>query len=96
MARAQLYFIPPSWNSQCFVEFWPRLKTNDMRTLYSRSSALGLLSGVSRIGAIMGNVVFGQLVDSHCAVPVLLVSALLLTGGLAALRLPHTRQTALT
>ncbi|XP_061077207.1 synaptic vesicle glycoprotein 2C [Conger conger] len=61
-----------------------------------RSTALGLLTGVSRVGAIMGNMVFGQLVDSHCAVPILLVSALLLTGGLTALRLPHTRQTALT
>ncbi|KAJ8249296.1 hypothetical protein GJAV_G00233280 [Gymnothorax javanicus] len=61
-----------------------------------RSSALGFFAGVSRIGAIMGNLVFGQLVDSHCAVPVLLVSALLLTGGLTAVRLPHTKQTALT
>ncbi len=29
----------------------------------------------------MGNVVFGQLVDSNCAVPLLMVSALLLAGG---------------
>lgn len=61
-----------------------------------RSSALGIFAGISRIGAILGNLVFGQLVDSHCAVPVLLVSALLLTGGLTAVRLPRTRQTALT
>ncbi|XP_067091198.1 synaptic vesicle glycoprotein 2C isoform X1 [Osmerus mordax] len=61
-----------------------------------RSSALGFFTGVGRIAAIMGNVVFGQLVDTNCAVPVLLVSALLLVGGIAALRLPRTRQAELT
>eukprot|EP00064_Thunnus_orientalis_P016748 superscaffoldBa00003389_g16819 len=61
-----------------------------------RSSALGFFTGVGRVAAIMGNVVFGNLVDTNCAVPVLLVSALLLTGGLVALLLPQTRQTELT
>uniref|UniRef100_A0A8C6WWR7 Synaptic vesicle glycoprotein 2 n=2 Tax=Neogobius melanostomus TaxID=47308 RepID=A0A8C6WWR7_9GOBI len=60
-----------------------------------RSSALGFFTGVGRIAAIMANVVFGQLVDTNCAVPVLLVSGLLLVGGLAALLLPQTKQTAL-
>lgn len=61
-----------------------------------RSSALGFFTGVGRVAAIMGNVVFGKLVDTNCAVPVLMVSALLLTGGLVALLLPQTRQTELT
>ncbi|KAM3870136.1 synaptic vesicle glycoprotein 2C [Diretmus argenteus] len=61
-----------------------------------RSSALGFFTGVGRVAAIMGNVVFGNLVDTNCAVPVLLVSALLLTGGLVALLIPQTRQTELT
>lgn len=61
-----------------------------------RSSALGFFTGVGRVGAIMGNLVFGRLVDANCAVPVLLVSALLLTGGLVGLLLPQTRQTELT
>ncbi|XP_055078234.1 synaptic vesicle glycoprotein 2B isoform X2 [Periophthalmus magnuspinnatus] len=61
-----------------------------------RSSALGFFTGVGRVAAIMGNVVFGRLLDSHCAVPVLLVSGLLLTGGLIALLLPQTKQTELT
>uniref|UniRef100_W5L4P5 Synaptic vesicle glycoprotein 2 n=1 Tax=Astyanax mexicanus TaxID=7994 RepID=W5L4P5_ASTMX len=60
------------------------------------SSALGFFTGVGRVAAIMGNVVFGQLVDSNCAVPILLVSVLLLAGGLAALRLPGTKQMDLT
>ncbi|AWP08048.1 putative synaptic vesicle glycoprotein 2B-like isoform 2 [Scophthalmus maximus] len=61
-----------------------------------RSSALGFFAGIGRVAAIMGNVVFGKLVDTNCAVPVLLVSALLLTGGLVALKLPQSRQTELT
>lgn len=60
-----------------------------------RSSALGFFTGVGRIAAISGNVVFGRLVDSNCAVPVLLVSGLLLSGGLVALVLPQTKQTEL-
>ncbi|XP_024136534.1 synaptic vesicle glycoprotein 2B [Oryzias melastigma] len=61
-----------------------------------RSSALGFFTGVGRVAAIMGNIAFGKLVDSNCAIPVLLVSALLLTGGLVALLLPQTKQTELT
>uniref|UniRef100_A0A3B4VRS6 Synaptic vesicle glycoprotein 2 n=1 Tax=Seriola dumerili TaxID=41447 RepID=A0A3B4VRS6_SERDU len=60
------------------------------------SSALGFFTGVGRVAAIMGNVVFGKLVDTNCAVPVLMVSALLLTGGLVALLLPQTKHTELT
>ncbi|KAM6926785.1 synaptic vesicle glycoprotein 2C [Lycodopsis pacificus] len=61
-----------------------------------RSSALGFFTGVGRVAAIMGNMAFGRLMDTNCAVPVLLVSFLLLTGGLVALVLPQTRQTELT
>ncbi|XP_042352794.1 synaptic vesicle glycoprotein 2B [Plectropomus leopardus] len=61
-----------------------------------RSSALGFFTGVGRVAAITGNIAFGKLVDTNCAVPILLVSALLLTGGLVALLLPQTRQTELT
>ncbi|CAL8359050.1 unnamed protein product [Lota lota] len=61
-----------------------------------RSSALGFFTGVGRIAAIMGNVVFGSLVDSNCSFPILLVSALLMAGGLVALLLPQTKQTELS
>ncbi|XP_011605726.1 synaptic vesicle glycoprotein 2C [Takifugu rubripes] len=61
-----------------------------------RSSALGFFTGVGRVAAVTANIVFGKLVDTNCAVPVLMVSALLLTGGLVALLLPQTKQTELT
>ncbi|KAG7230874.1 hypothetical protein INR49_024901 [Caranx melampygus] len=78
-----------AWNSLDVLgtEFYPT---------QLRSSALGFFTGIGRVAAIMGNVVFGKLVDTSCAVPVLMVSALLLTGGLVALLLPQTRQTELT
>ncbi|KAM9814591.1 synaptic vesicle glycoprotein 2C isoform 1-T1 [Syngnathus typhle] len=61
-----------------------------------RSSALGFFTGAGRVAAIMGNVVFGNMLDSACAVPILLVSAMLLTGGLTAFFLPRTKQMELT
>lgn len=48
------------------------------------------------MAAITGNIVFGKLVDANCIVPILMVSALLLIGGLVAFLLPQTRQTELT
>lgn len=73
--------------------FW-RMRLDDLVFLF-RSSALGFFTGVGRVAAIIANIVFGKLVDTNCAVPVLLVSALLLTGGLVALLLPQTKQTEL-
>lgn len=55
-----------------------------------RSTAFGLQSGVGRIAAILGNVSFGVLVDVHCAVPMIMVAALLTAGGLSAIKLPNT------
>lgn len=73
--------------------WWIRL---DGLVFLFRSSALGFFTGVGRVAAIAANIVFGKLVDTNCAVPVLLVSFLLLTGGLVALLLPQTKQTELT
>lgn len=81
------------WSS---VHSWDAHKSSSARSFSLRSSALGFFTAVARVAAIMGNVVFGKLVDTNCAVPVLLVSSLLLTGGLVALLLPQTRQTQLT
>uniref|UniRef100_W5NCW7 Synaptic vesicle glycoprotein 2 n=1 Tax=Lepisosteus oculatus TaxID=7918 RepID=W5NCW7_LEPOC len=61
-----------------------------------RSSALGFFTGVGRVAAILGNLVFGQLLDTSCAIPILLVAALLFSGGLSAILLPRTLQTELT
>ncbi|XP_019617403.1 PREDICTED: synaptic vesicle glycoprotein 2C-like [Branchiostoma belcheri] len=60
-----------------------------------RSTAMGIQTGMGRIAAILGNVVFGLLVDTHCAIPLLMVASLLVIGGLAAIKLPNTKGTEL-
>ncbi len=49
----------------------------------------------ARLGAILGNVAFGYLVEANCVVPILSVAALLVAGGLAGLLLPNTTGKAL-
>ncbi|KAK6178546.1 hypothetical protein SNE40_013313 [Patella caerulea] len=55
-----------------------------------RSTAMGIQQALARVGAILGNIIFGELVDVHCAIPMLLVAALLAFGGLVSIRLPNT------
>ncbi|KAK3580500.1 hypothetical protein CHS0354_001097 [Potamilus streckersoni] len=57
-----------------------------------RSTAFGVMTGIARIAAILGNVVFGQLVDIHCSIPIIMVSILLAFGGLCSVKLPNTVQ----
>ena len=42
-----------------------------------RSTAMAATLVAARLGAITGNLVFGYLVESHCATPILMVAALL-------------------
>ena len=44
---------------------------------------------VGRIAAVLGNTMFGQLVDTNCAVPMMMVAVLLGGGGLSAIKLPN-------
>ncbi|OWF42994.1 synaptic vesicle glycoprotein 2C-like [Mizuhopecten yessoensis] len=58
-----------------------------------RSTAMGVSSAANRIGAILGNLAFGELVDIHCSVPMIMVAVLLVLGGLTSLKLPNTTKT---
>lgn len=60
-----------------------------------RSTAMAVTLCVARLGAILGNVVFGYFIEVSCAIPILLVAALLLSGGLLGIKLPNTTNTAL-
>jgi len=60
-----------------------------------RSTAMAVILAAARVGAIMGNVVFGYLVETNCAIPIISVAALLVLGGLAGLLLPNTTRTPL-
>jgi len=60
-----------------------------------RSTAIAVTIAAARIGAILGTTVFGQLLYINCAVPLLLVAALLVGGGLLSCLLPNTTGTSL-
>jgi hypothetical protein len=51
--------------------------------------AYGMFAALGRIGAITGNFVFGFFLDSNPAIPFLVVTASLLSGGAATLWLPQ-------
>ena len=55
-----------------------------------RSTAIGLQLGLGRVAAVVANLIFGQLIAVNCAVPILLVAACMVVGGLCSLRLPST------
>lgn len=60
-----------------------------------RSTAMAVTLVSARMGAILGNLVFGYLVESHCSIPILTVAGLLIAGGLMGLLLPNTTGKAL-
>ena len=45
--------------------------------------------GVGRIGAILGNITFGYLMDVDRAIPILIVASLLAVAAVAAIFLPQ-------
>jgi len=55
-----------------------------------RSTAMAVTLVSARLGAIVGSLVFGYLVESHCATPILMVAGLLFGGGMLGLLLPNT------
>ncbi|NXA47289.1 SV2B protein, partial [Nothocercus julius] len=56
-----------------------------------RATAFGILNGLCKFGAILGNSIFASFVGITKVVPILLASSALVGGGLIALRLPETR-----
>ncbi|XP_025067753.1 synaptic vesicle glycoprotein 2B isoform X2 [Alligator sinensis] len=57
-----------------------------------RATAFGILNGLCKFGAILGNSIFASFVGITEVVPILLASSALVGGGLLALRLPETRE----
>lgn len=54
----------------------------------ARSTAFGVHSGIGRIGAILGNVMFGHLLDVSKAIPILIVASFLAIGAVSGVFLP--------
>ena len=64
-----------------------------MLCLVFRSTAFGIHAGMGRIGAILGNVTFGHLIDADRSLPILLVAAFLGAGAVASVFLPPIYRT---
>ncbi|VVC99938.1 unnamed protein product [Leptidea sinapis] len=54
------------------------------------ATAMAVTVTCGRVGAIVGNVIFGALVDQHCIVPIYMFGALLITSGLLCTILPKS------
>lgn len=61
-------------------------------SFFYRATAFGILNGLCKFGAILGNTIFSSFVGITKVVPILLAAASLVGGGLIALRLPETRE----
>ena len=59
-----------------------------MSNFFCRSTAFGIQAVFGRIGAILGNLSFGQLKHVDPMIPILIVAAFLLIGGVSAIFLP--------
>ena len=66
-----------------------------LRYFIFRSTAMAVTLVPARLGAILGNIVFGFAIDVNCAIPILSVASLLVSGGLVGLLLPNTTRRAL-
>ncbi|XP_038078270.1 synaptic vesicle glycoprotein 2C-like isoform X2 [Patiria miniata] len=62
---------------------------------HMRSTSLGVQGIVNRLASIVGNLIFGILIKTHCTVNILLVAALLVFGGLMTCTLPRTKKMSL-
>lgn len=71
-----------------------RSRTSEFSPMFffCRATAFGILNGLCKFGAILGNTIFASFVGITKVVPILLAAASLVGGGLIALRLPETRE----
>ncbi|XP_072929450.1 synaptic vesicle glycoprotein 2C-like [Epargyreus clarus] len=58
------------------------------------ATAMAVTVTCGRVGAIVGNVVFGALVDQHCVVPIYMFGTLLISSGLLCIILPKSTRPA--
>lgn len=70
----------------------PRISESFPVLSFCRATAFGILNGLCKFGAILGNTIFASFVGITKVVPILLAAASLVGGGLIALRLPETRE----
>lgn len=57
-----------------------------------RSTALGVQFVAGRLGAIMGNILFGLAIDLNCYIPLLTISSLMIVSGILSFKLPESNK----
>ena len=55
-----------------------------------RSTAMGIQYVAGRLGAILGNLLFGLAVDASCYIPLMTITSLLISSGLLSIKLPES------
>ncbi|XP_054630710.1 synaptic vesicle glycoprotein 2Ca [Dunckerocampus dactyliophorus] len=73
-----------AWNSLDVV-------TTESFPTARRGTGFGFCNALCKMAAVLGNLIFGSLVGITKAIPILMASSVLVTGGLVGLRLPDTR-----
>ncbi|XP_066502595.1 synaptic vesicle glycoprotein 2C-like isoform X2 [Hoplias malabaricus] len=73
-----------AWNSLDVV-------TAELYPTDRRGTGFGFCNAMCKLAAVLGNLIFGSLVGITKAIPILLASGVLVSGGLVGLRLPDTR-----
>ncbi|XP_026859902.2 synaptic vesicle glycoprotein 2C [Electrophorus electricus] len=77
-----------AWNSLDVV-------TTELYPTDRRGTGFGFCNAMCKLAAVLGNLIFGSLVGITKAIPILLASGVLVSGGLVGLRLPDTRSNVL-
>uniref|UniRef100_H2Z8T0 Major facilitator superfamily (MFS) profile domain-containing protein n=1 Tax=Ciona savignyi TaxID=51511 RepID=H2Z8T0_CIOSA len=65
--------------------------TPEMYETSVRASSSGILTALSRIASILGNLTFGLFMDYNCSIPILIVACLFVAGTVFSIFLPQTR-----
>ena len=63
--------------------------------IYCRSTGMAVTLAAGRAGAILGQLTFGYLLEVNCAIPIVVVASLMITGGITGLFVPNTTGIAL-
>jgi len=67
------------------------ISTTELYETEIRATAFGVFAALGRIGALLGNLMFGELEDASLVVPLFVTAATLLVAALAAAALPETK-----
>ncbi|PNF42036.1 hypothetical protein B7P43_G12228 [Cryptotermes secundus] len=75
-----------------FISGWNAIEiaTIESYPTHLRTTGYGFVSGIFRLGGILGTVTFSNLVSASRVVPMLTTAAVLLVGGIVSLKLPET------